>query len=137
VTGHTTAVPILRRRYRTLVISVAALAFVIAAAHWIVREASKRAVLSRELGLFNHLHSAIMVYHMDIGQFPTTLEASEFQPYLADFRSQELAFLRAKHLVYTSPGKDSDSGFVILRASTPWGPVMGHKDGNRTYGWKP
>ena len=84
-------------------------------AYWAMSYAAMRAGLSKELSLFNQVHNAVMVYHMDTRSFPRSLEDPGLQRYFEGINDAEWAFLRRQGLSYTPPNPESDPAAIILR----------------------
>ena len=120
---------------RSWVVGITIVLLAVGLAHWAMSYIAMRASLSKELSLFNQVHSAAMVYHMDTGSYPASLDVPDLQRYFKDIDDAEWTFLRQQGLAYTPPTAN-DQPAIILRISTSWSIANAHSNGNRTYGWE-
>ena len=94
------------------------------------RELGTRAVLGRDITMWSQVDSAVRVYHMQVGHYPVSLDAPDFQPYINE---SVTVFLREGRLTYHPPTADSPPTFILVHMTTPRGDYSAQLDGTRLY----
>jgi hypothetical protein len=95
-----------------------------------LREINSRMALGSDLSMWGRVDSAVRVYHLDHGQYPASLDTSDFQKYIDP---SVAAWLREARLTYHPPAADSPPTFILLRLTTPRGECFMQLDGTPVY----